>query len=95
MPILDKPITERKGYREDHQEGSPDALQRDLSALAKTHGLLGCVLIQFTRDRVGGRSWAVNDEFCKAMDVLNTRILTDIDDGRHDPLEHLPAEGRS
>jgi len=28
------------------------------------------------------------------MDTLGTRILTDIDDGRHDPLEQLEAEGR-
>jgi len=95
MPVIDRPINERTGYQEEYQEGRPDALQRDLGALAKKHGLLGCVLIQFTRDRVGGRSWAINDEMCGAMDTLNTRILTDIDDGRHDPLESIPAEGRA
>ena len=82
---LIKPITDRVGYR----EGSVDAVQRDLNALAKKHGLIGCVLIEFTRDRVGVRSCGFNDEFCKVMDALGTRILTDIDDGRHDPLEHL------
>jgi len=91
MPLLDKPITAREGYKEGN---SRDALQRDLSALATKHGLMGCVLIEFTRERVGCRSVGFNDEFCRAMDTLGTRILTDIDDGRHDPLEQLEAEGR-
>lgn len=91
MPLIDRPIAERQGYREG---SSRDALQRDLSALATKHGLIGCVLIEFTNDRVGARSCGVNDEFCQAMTTLGTRILTDIDDGRHDPLEHLETEGR-
>lgn len=95
MALIDKPITERQGYQQVEQVGRPDALQRDLGAMARKHGLYGCVLIQFTNDRFGSRSWAVNDEFCRAMDTLGTRILTDIDDGRHDPLEQIPAEGRS
>lgn len=92
MALIDKPIENRTGYRE---EQSPDALQRDLSALATKHGLLGCVLVQFTRERVGVRSCGVTDEFCDAMTTLGTRILTDIDDGRHDPLDHMDAEGRA
>jgi hypothetical protein len=92
MALIDKPITERAGYRE---ASRADALQRDLSSLATKHGLLGCVLVQFTRTEVGARSYGVTDKFCDAMDTLATRILTDIDDGRHDPLEHMPAEGRS
>lgn len=95
MPLIDKPIHQRAGYRQEQQDGSPDAVQRDLAALARKHGLLGCVFIQFTRDRVGCRSWGVTDEFGRAMDTLGTRVLTDIDDGRHDPLEHIQAEGKA
>ena len=91
MPLLTKPIHERRGYRE---RINPDALQRDLGALARKHGLMGCVLVQFTADRVGARSWGENDVACAGMTALATRILTDIDDGRHDPLERLPSEGR-
>jgi hypothetical protein len=92
MALIDKPIADRPGYRESNQR---DALQRDLSALATKHNLFGCVLVEFTRDeRVGVRSCGVTDEFCAAMTTLGSRILTDIDDGRHDPLEHLEAEGR-
>ncbi len=92
MPLITKPITERPGY---HKGNKTDQLQRDLNALATKHGLFGCVLIEFTRDmRVGCRSVGETDEFCRAMDTLGTRILTDIDDGRHDPLEQMPAEGR-
>lgn len=90
MPLLNKPIHQRAGYNEARK---PDELQRDLSALARKHGLTGCVLVQFAGERIGIRSWGVTDEFCAAMDTLGTRILTDIDDGRHDPLEHLPGEG--
>ena len=82
MPQIDKPISERAGYREEHK---PDDIQRDLAALARKHRLIGCVLIEFVGERVGIRSWGVDDEFCKAMDTLGTRVLTDIDDGRHDP----------
>lgn len=92
MPILDKQISEREGYKE---TAAPDAVQRDLGALARKHNLTGCVLVQFSGDRVGVRSWGVTDEFCDAMDTLATRILTDIDNGRHDPLEHIEAEGRA
>lgn len=93
MAVIDKPIQKRAGYREGSNR---DQLQRDLSALATKHGLLGCVLVQFSPDmRVGTRSCGFNDEFCKAMDTLGTRILTDIDDGRHDPLEQMQPEGRA
>lgn len=93
MALITKPITNRPGYQEGHRA---DDLQRDLNALATKHGLTGCVLIEFTPDfRVGCRSVGKTDEFCIAMDNLGTRILTDIDDGRHDPLEHLAAEGRA
>ena len=70
------------------------ALLPCLSALARKHGLIGCVLVQFDHERVGVRSWAVTDEFCKEMAALAPRILTDIDDGRHDPLEQMEPEGR-
>lgn len=95
MPILDKPIHQRHGYREG-DPSRPDAVQRDLAALATKHGLSGCVLIQFdfTASRIGGRSWGRTEKIMRAMDTLGARILTDIDDGRHDPLEQLPAEGR-
>jgi hypothetical protein len=88
---MSRPISERPGYR----EGSGvDELQRDLDELRKKHGLVGVVLVEFTRDRVGVRSSGEGDLFRKAMDTLARRILTDIDDGRHDPLEHMTAEGR-
>lgn len=91
MPMIDKPVAERAGYKEVRKV---DDLQRDLNALARKHNLTGCVLIQFDRERVGVRSCGITDEFCAAMDMLGTRILTDIDDGRHDPLEHMQTEGR-
>lgn len=91
MPLIDAPISQRAGYRE---KSKADALQRDLNALTRKHRLLGCVLVQFTKDlRVGVRSCGVTDEFCRAMDTLGARILTDIDDGRHEPLEQIDAEG--
>lgn len=93
MPLLDKPIHERSGFREEKQAGKPDALQRDLAALASKHGLWGCVLVQFYGERVGVRSWGMNDIACSGMTTLGDRILTDIDDGRHDPLDHIPPEG--
>lgn len=92
MPLIDKPVTERPGYAE---ISKPDALQRDLNILARRHNLTGCVLVQFKEDRVGVRSCGITDEFCAAMDTLGTRILTDIDDGRHDPLERIEPEGRA
>jgi hypothetical protein len=42
----------------------------------------------------GVRSCGETDLFRKAMDTLARRILTDIDDGRYDPLERMTAEGR-
>lgn len=93
MALIDKPISERFGYS---SEGRADTLQRDLNALATKHDLLGCVLVQFTRDkRVGVRSCGITDVFCDAMTTLGTHILTDIDDGRHDPLEHMESKGRA
>jgi hypothetical protein len=88
---MSRPISERPGYREG--TGS-DELQRDLDELRIKHGLIGCVLVEFARDRVSARSCGESDLFRKAMDTLARRILTDIDDGRHDPLEHMTAEGR-
>lgn len=84
-------LHQRPGYQE---SAAPDALQRDLGALARKHGLFGCVLVQFDTDRVGVRSWGKNEIACAGMTFLADRILTDIDDGRHDPLEFLPPEGR-
>lgn len=92
MPLIDKPIHARAGYQETSQP--TDELQRDLNALARKHGLMGCVLVQFYGERVGVRSCGDNSVICSAMDTLGTRILTDIDDGRHDPLEHIASEGR-
>jgi hypothetical protein len=91
VPLITKPIEQRAGYRE---VAEPDEFQRDLAALAEKHGLMGCLLIQFDRERVGARSWGINEQICAAMDTLGTRILTDIDDGRHDPLEQMETEGR-
>jgi hypothetical protein len=85
-----KALEAREGYRE---SSKPDDLQRELGALASRHGLFGCVLVQFGSGRVGVRSWGVNELACAAMTSLGDRILIDIDDGRHDPLEHIPAEG--
>jgi hypothetical protein len=88
---MSRPLSKRPGYR----EGSgADELQRDLDELRKKHGLIGVVLVEFTRDRVGVRSCGESDLFGRTMDTLARRILTDIDDGRHDPLEHMTAEGR-
>ncbi len=47
MPLIDKPISERAGYREDFQAGEPDALQREL---------IGCMLVQFPPDYTMGVS---------------------------------------
>jgi hypothetical protein len=91
MPIITKPISERAGCIT--VEKPDDELQRDLRAMASKHGLIGCVLVQFTRERVGTRSWAINDMVCKEMTRLADRIITDIDDGRHDPLAHAEIEG--
>jgi hypothetical protein len=88
-----KPLAERPTYRETPQDTNPDALQRDLAVLAAKHGLTGCVLVQFDTERVGVRSWGTGPMWCEAMTTLAYRVLTDIDDGRHDPLEHIPAEG--
>jgi hypothetical protein len=63
--------------------------------MARRHGLSGVVLIQFDfkAERVGCRSWGVNAATMRAMDSIGTRVLEDIDVGRHDPLEVIPAEG--
>ncbi len=91
MTVKRPAIHQRQGYEE---RVAPDALQRDLGALARKHGLMGCVLVQFDFERIGVRSWGVNDLACAGMTSLGNRILTDIDDGRHDPLEFLPPEGQ-
>lgn len=93
MPLITRPIQARDGFS---QVAKPDdELQHDLRILAIKHHLSGCVLVQFTFDdmRVGTRCWGFNDTVCSAMTTLAERILTDIDDGRHDPLEHIEAEG--
>jgi hypothetical protein len=92
------PVEIRPGY-EDAQ--APDAIQRDLGALARKHELVGCVLIQFAGRRSGTRSWGmaaascwgVTEEFAAAMNTLGARIMTDIEDGRHDP--HIEPEGHA
>lgn len=72
-----------------------DSLQRDLGELAKRHGLTGVVLVQFDTERVGCRSWGITPAMMRAMDVIGTQVLGDINAGRHDPLEVIPAEGRA
>ncbi len=86
--MSDTPIGLRAGYS---HLTEPDALQRDLGELARKHGLTGCVLVQLlaAQERIGVRSWGVNEGILLGMDWLATRILTDIDDGRHDPPPHL------
>lgn len=72
-----------------------DAIQHALSEMGKRNGLTGLVLIQFDLERVGCRSWGITPAMMREMDKIGTRVLRDILEGRHDPLEHMPAEGRS
>lgn len=81
------------GYRV--TEHPSDEIQRALQDLATRHGLTGVVFIQFDTKRVGCRSWGVTPAMMREMDKIGSRVLKDITDGRHDPLEHMPAEGRS
>lgn len=81
------------GYGEARQPA--DGLQRDLSDLAKRHGLQGVILIQFGRERVGCRSWGGADAMARQMDAIGSRVLKDIAAGRHDLLENTPAQGRA
>lgn len=86
-------IDKRPDYRVTQRP--KDSLQRALREMAEQHGLTGAVLIQFDSERVGCRSWGVSDAMMKEMDKIGTRVLTDIVEGRHDPLDHIPAEGRA
>jgi hypothetical protein len=85
---MSRPLSERPGYR----EGSgADELQRDLDELRKTRA----DRCRARRVRARPRRRAVigeTDQSRKAMDTLARRILTDIDDGRHEPLEHMSPE---
>lgn len=84
-------IEKRPDYRVTQRPA--DSLQRGLRDLAERHGLTGVVLIQFDTERVGCRSWGISDAMMREMDNIGTRVLTDIVEGRHDPLEVIPAEG--
>jgi hypothetical protein len=91
--MMGDPLEKLPGYRVTQRPA--DVLQRELSELAKRHGLTGVVLIQFDRERVGCRSWGVTPAMAAEMDKIGSRVLKDIGEGRHDPLEHIPTEGRA
>lgn len=94
MPLIDKPITERNGYRGEDVSQCP--IQHDLEKIMLKHNLHGCVLVSFDDDRVGTRSCGKVQTFSDAMDALAVRILTDIDDGRHNPLSpETETEGQA
>lgn len=75
------PLEKRDGYRAEPNHPLVEAL-RDLR---ESHGLVGCVLISFTTERVGIDSSACTAEFGAVMQTLGNRILTAMDDGQFDP----------
>lgn len=77
------PLEGRPGLTTGDPETDP--LARDLGQLAKRHGLKGCVLISFKRDRVGVNSSGEPDLFGRAMERLGDELLAAIDDGKFDP----------
>lgn len=79
----------RPGFKTEEPE--TNALARDLGQLAKKHGLLGVVLISFTRDHVGVNSSSETRLFGDAMVELGDRVLAAIDDGQFDPSPILLA----
>lgn len=81
-------LEDRPGYTE---KAAPDALQRDLGKLLIKHGITGLLLIDFSGDRISVRCCGKTPEFMSCMDALGKRVLTDIDDGRHDDVPGLFA----
>lgn len=87
----DKPLEQRRGYVGDDDPNHP--VQVALRAIAIKHGYTGVVLVMFDTERIGARSWGADDKMGGLMDSLAQRILTDIDDGKHDPLAIMKPEG--
>ena len=83
--MTDMPLELRPGF----EAGNPetDALARDVGALAKRHGLAGCVLLSFKGDRVRTHFSAAGGAMYRAMDQLSSRMLVAIDNGEFDPTE--------
>lgn len=78
------PLDGRAGLTDGGAAGK--ALARELGQLLDRRGLLGGVLITFTRDgKMGVNSSGETDLFLRAMTELGDRILADIDDGKYDP----------
>jgi hypothetical protein len=75
------PLEKREGYRAEPNHELVEALRE----LRETHGLVGCVLLSFTNERVGVDSSACTAEFGTVMQALGNRILTAMDDGQFDP----------
>lgn len=75
------PLSDRPGYEEIRY--SP--LAKSVRKLREKHGLVGCVLIDFTSERVGVCAAGVTEEFKGHMQVLGDRILAAIDAGQFDP----------
>jgi hypothetical protein len=86
-----KPLEQRRGYVGDDDPNHP--VQVALRAIAVKHGYTGVVLVMFGGERVGARSWGSEDTMGDLMDGLAQRFLTDIDDGKHDPIAILKPEG--
>jgi hypothetical protein len=75
------PLEQREGFNAEPNH----ALVKALRELRETHGLVGCVLVSFTTERVGVDSSGLTPEFGAVMHKLGDKILTAIDDGQFDP----------
>jgi len=84
------PLEEREGFE---AQCRPDAFQHALRDLAKNNGQWGVVLLQFGNGRVGARAWGEGDQQRDSMVWLAHRLLEEIDDGKHNPLEIIKPEG--
>lgn len=73
--------------RESFQMVEHSPLARAVRELRERFGLVGCVLIDFTAERVGVCHSGKTDEFNQHMATLGARILAAIDDGKFDPEE--------
>jgi hypothetical protein len=82
------PLAERPGLTTSCSHKLIDAL----SNLARQHGLIGCVLVSFTDDRVAVNSCGEPAQFGRAMEELADRILIKIDDGELDPTSIMPRD---
>jgi hypothetical protein len=78
----DTPLAERPSFEQ--VNGSP--LTKALKALRAEFGLIGVVLIDFTKERVGVCTAGSTEEFAQHMVTLGDRILTAIDNGQFDPV---------